>query len=184
MDIYWLKTHNSWFKSICGLSALSSIQYSTIFYLYLPSMGTVEVQTAFHAKDLSCSIKWKIPVIQVQIKNVVLCSTNLRSLCFTWAVWTGHGRLEQLCTSNLKYTQKYSGWTQSYTSWDGFSWNKNTIITTSLGFLISPSMICRTSRWTIGACPFLSLQRRPVQPTDRVAVYVDAIGSSTIQLKL
>lgn len=91
--------------------------------------------------------------------------------------WNGHGRLKQLCTSNLKYTQtitfqslnrkrcpgleKYSGWAQSCTSWDGFSWNKFTIITTSLGFLISPSMICRTSLWTIGACPFLSLQRRP-----------------------
>lgn len=70
----------------CGLLALFSSH--TIFYLYFPSMGTVEVQTAFHAKDLSCSIKWRIPVIQVfQIKNVVLCSTNLRSLCFTWAVW-------------------------------------------------------------------------------------------------
>ena len=155
-------------------------------------MGTVEVQTAFHGTDLSCSSDSGVP----NWKSVVLCSTSFRSLCFTWAVWKSRNcgwtwvgmdmvgwsscapqiwntpkRYQTITFQSLNRKrcpglEKYSGWAQSCTSWDGFSWNKFTIITT-LGFLISPSMICRTSLWTIGACPFLSLQRRPVQPTDR-----------------
>ena len=88
--------------------------------------------------------------------------------------WNGYGRFKQLCTSNsISESQEMSGLEKSCenivdghdpASWDGFSWNKSTIITTSPGSLLSPSMICRTSLWTIGACPFLSLQRRPLQP--------------------